>query len=153
MQPSTETFERCTLNGPTMGSRWSAVFFWRNPARAAALQMALTRRAVATSGDYRHFADLGGTRVSHTINPLHATPLQNRIASVTVLARTCMEADAWATALMVLGEQAGPVIARARRLDALFVLRTDHCLTEVAVGLAFEPQSRARERMLAKWHL
>ena len=42
MKTSTETLERCTLNGPTMGSRWSAVFFCRSPAQTAALQTALS---------------------------------------------------------------------------------------------------------------
>jgi thiamine biosynthesis lipoprotein len=42
---------------------------------------------------------------------------------VTVIARTCAEADAWATALMVLGAEAGATLARQIGLDALFLLR------------------------------
>ena len=43
--------------------------------------------------------------------------------SVTVLHPRCMLADAWATALLVAGPQAGPALAQARAMDALFVLR------------------------------
>lgn len=83
----------------------------------------LTDIAVATSGTYRHFHDVGGRRVSHTMDPRSGTPLDNPIASVTVLAPTCMAADAWATALMVAGVEAGLRLARHAGLQALFVLQ------------------------------
>lgn len=83
----------------------------------------LSDTAVATSGDYRHWVEANGARVSHTMDPRTREPLHNRVASVTVLASNCMEADAWATALMVMGEEAGPEFARARGLDALFIIR------------------------------
>lgn len=90
--------------------------------------------SVATSGDYRHWIEFKGAKLSHTMNPLLGGPLRNRIASVTVLADTCMDADAWATALMVMGEKAGPDFARAHGMDALFVLREMDHLTELSVG-------------------
>ena len=49
--------------------------------------------------------------------------MENSLASVSVLAATCMEADAWATVLMVLGENAGQKLAETLRIDAIFVLR------------------------------
>jgi FAD:protein FMN transferase len=81
----------------------------------------LTDLAVATSGTYRHFRDDEGGTISHTINAKTGRPLANRIASVTVMAPTCMEADAWATALMVMGEDNGPKQAVLRGLDVIFV--------------------------------
>ena len=84
----------------------------------------LTDRAVATSGNYRHFRDEGGRRLSHTIDPRHGRPVANDIASVTVLAPTCMLADAWATALLVMGEHDALATARRHGLDAVMV-RTD----------------------------
>lgn len=90
--------------------------------------------SVATSGDYRHWIEFKGAKLSHTMNPLLGGPLRNRIASVTVLADTCMDADAWATALMVMGETAGPDFARAHGMDALFVMREMDHLTEIVVG-------------------
>ncbi len=96
--------------------------------------LALSDVSVATSGDYRHWIEFEGAKLSHTMNPHLGGPLRNRIASVTVLADTCMDADAWATALMVMGEKAGPDFARARGMDALFVLRETGHLTELGVG-------------------
>jgi thiamine biosynthesis lipoprotein len=94
----------------------------------------LADQAIATSGDYRHWVEVDGAKLSHTIDPRTSTPLRNSLAAVTVLAASCMEADAWATALMVMGEQAGPEFARARGLDALFVLRDGAHLVERGVG-------------------
>jgi thiamine biosynthesis lipoprotein len=79
--------------------------------------------AVATSGDYRQGVEIDGRRYSHTIDPRRAAPLANELASVTVLAPTAMAADAWATALMVLGAQAGADLARRVGLRAIFVAR------------------------------
>lgn len=59
--------------------------------------------AVATSGTYRHFRNMGDRTVSHTIDPIMGCPIPEKLASVTILAATCMEADAWATAVLVDG--------------------------------------------------
>jgi thiamine biosynthesis lipoprotein len=70
------------------------------------------------------------------MDPCRGAPLRESPASVTVIARTCAEADAWATALMVIGATAGAQLAQRRRLDALFLLRGggDEIRSE-AVGL------------------
>jgi thiamine biosynthesis lipoprotein len=94
----------------------------------------LKDQAIATSGDYRHWVEVDGVKLSHTIDPRTGAPSRNKLASVTVLAGTCMEADAWATALMVMGESAGPEFACARRIDALFVIRDGNHLVERGVG-------------------
>jgi thiamine biosynthesis lipoprotein len=83
----------------------------------------LTDLAVATSGNYRHWVDVGGKTLSHTMNPKTGAPLENSLASVSVLAATCMESDAWATVLMVLGEKAGQQMAKKVGIDAIFVRR------------------------------
>ncbi|MFP1631936.1 FAD:protein FMN transferase [Zhengella sp. ZM62] len=87
--------------------------------------LALHDAAVATSGDYRHWVEVQGRRLSHTMDPRRGAPLIAPPASVTVVAPTCAEADAWATALMVLGPEVGAVLARRTGLDALFLLRDD----------------------------
>ncbi len=79
--------------------------------------------AVATSGDYRHWVTVQGRRMSHTMDPRCGAPLASSPASVTVVAPTCAEADAWATALMVAGADAGTKLAASHGLDALFLLR------------------------------
>ena len=81
----------------------------------------LTDLAVATSGTYRQFRQVDGRTISHTINPAIGAPVVNTVASVTVLAQTCMEADAWATALLVMGPEKGIPLARIMGMDAIFV--------------------------------
>ncbi len=63
----------------------------------------LGEMAVATSGTYRHVREVDGRMVSHTIDPATGSPVTGKPASATVLAPTCMEADAWATAILVDG--------------------------------------------------
>lgn len=92
-------------------------------ARAPLSIIELTDRAVATSGDYRHWVDAGSKRLSHTMNPARGGPLTDGPASVTVLTVSCMEADAWATALMVRGQQKGAAMAKAHGLTAIFIHR------------------------------
>lgn len=95
--------------------------------------MELHDAAIATSGDYRHFVDLAGERYAHTMHPLLGAPVHNRLAAVTVVASSCMLADAWATALLVLGEEAGVALAQKRDMDALFVLRDGTEFEEISI--------------------
>lgn len=91
--------------------------------RTALSVLELEDAAVATSGDYRHWVEVGGRRLSHTMDRRRGGPVDGGLASVSVVAETCMDADAWATALMVLGVSAGLEMAREQRLDALFIER------------------------------
>lgn len=86
--------------------------------------VALHGLAIATSGDARRFFDLGGRRYGHTLDPRTGHPVDDRVAAVTVLARDCMTADALATALTVLGPEAGMAYAIRRDIAARFVLRS-----------------------------
>ena len=95
--------------------------------------MELCDAAIATSGDYRHWIDVKGRHYAHTMNPATGAPLCNSVAAVTVVAASCMLADAWATALMVLGESEGPRVAQARGMDALFVLREGDQLRKISI--------------------
>ena len=78
--------------------------------------------AVATSGHYRHGLEFDGKWLSHTMDPRTGAPLENAVASVTVLAPICIAADAWATAFMIAGPEIGLDAARAMSLDVIFVL-------------------------------
>ncbi|WP_414631134.1 FAD:protein FMN transferase [Achromobacter insolitus] len=88
-----------------------------------ALALPLRDHSIATSGDYRRHAGNGDERYAHTIDPRTGLPVRNNLASVTVLHPGCMEADALATALTVLGEEEGLAYARRHELAALFILR------------------------------
>jgi thiamine biosynthesis lipoprotein len=93
--------------------------------------VALHGLAVATSGDYRRYFHHAQRRASHTLDPRSGYPIANDLASVTVLAPTCMAADALSTALTVMGVEAGLAYADGRGLAARFLLRRDGGLREV----------------------
>jgi FAD:protein FMN transferase len=121
------------------GSAWTvAVEEPDYESRAPHSILELEDAAVATSGDYRHWIDVNGKRLSHTMDPRKGGPLMNAPASVTVVAQTCMAADAWATALMVLGEQDGMALARDLGLDALYLMRDGGGFSARACGPLFE---------------
>ncbi len=87
--------------------------------------VSLENLAMATSGDYRNFYEKDGVRLSHTIDPRTGRPVAHSLASVAVVEPTCMRADGFATALMVLGEDEGYALAERLELTALFIVRTD----------------------------
>lgn len=103
-------------------------------ARTAHSMLNLTDGALATSGDYRHFVTVKGKRLSHTIDPKRGAPCIDAPASVTVLAARCVQADALATALMVMGAQTGLNSGRAHNLNALFLLRQGNELVSLSSG-------------------
>ncbi|KQW97006.1 thiamine biosynthesis protein ApbE [Massilia sp. Root418] len=94
------------------------------------IALALHGLSVATSGDYRRYFLHGGERYAHTIDPRSAAPAGNRLASVTVVHPQCMAADAWSTALTVLGPRQGLALAERLGLAARFVLRDAGGYTE-----------------------
>jgi FAD:protein FMN transferase len=85
--------------------------------------VALNNRAMSTSGDYRQFYLLDGKRLSHTIDPRTGRPIEHGLASITVIHDDCMTADAWATALDVLGPVEGFDLAQREGIAALFITR------------------------------
>ena len=83
-------------------------------------------RAMATSGNYRNFYYRGGKKYAHTIDPATGYPVQHSILSATVLAKCCAEADAYATAFMVMGmEKAKKVLEKHPELMAYLIYSDD----------------------------
>ncbi|WP_010137940.1 FAD:protein FMN transferase [Oceanicola sp. S124] len=78
---------------------------------------------MATSGDYRNFFDEADTRYSHIIDPTTGRPITHGTVSATVMTDNAMMADAWATAMLVLGRERGLQIAEAQDLAVLFIER------------------------------
>ena len=95
-----------------------------DPSARGLVQEALTLRdlSLATSGDYRNFFEADGVRYSHTIDPRTGYPIPQRVASVTVAHPEALWADAWATAMNVLGPEAGLALAKRQKLPVLFIL-------------------------------
>lgn len=69
-------------------------------------KISLSEGAIATSGNYRNFHEKEGGRFGHTISPVTGRPVESDVISATVIAPTCMEADALATCCMVVGSEA-----------------------------------------------
>jgi len=106
------------------GRRWRvAVETPQAGARQAYAVIELDGVGVSTSGDYRDYREVDGRRISHTVDPRSGAPVEHGLASVTVVCESVAEADAWATALMVLGPQEGMAVARRERRAALFIRR------------------------------
>ena len=78
---------------------------------------------MATSGDYRNYFEKDGIRYSHMIDPRTGRPITHTLASVTILHPSCMEADAFATAISVLGPDKGYQLALQENLPAFFIFR------------------------------
>jgi thiamine biosynthesis lipoprotein len=86
--------------------------------------------SVATSGDYRNFFEFEGRRYSHTIDPRTGRPVTHNLASATVLGESAAFADAMATAMMVLGPEAGMALAEREDIAADLLLRDSGAITE-----------------------
>jgi FAD:protein FMN transferase len=100
--------------------------------------VALFDHTIATSGDYRRNTVVHGQVLSHTISPLTGRPIENGVASVSVLHKSCMWADAYASAITVLGAERGMQFA-----DALDICAT--IVTHDAAGVREALSARARD--------
>src|SRR5690606_35041755 len=107
--------------------------------------LALDDAAVATSGDRWHHFEHDGQRYSHTFDPRTGTPVHQAAAAVTVVAADAMHADAWATALTVMGADEGLRFAEDHGLAARFVGRGTDGAVE-AMTLAFRRHLAASVR-------
>ena len=99
--------------------------------------------AIATSGDYRNYFEHDGKRYSHTLDPRTGWPVSHDLAAVSVIAPQAADADAFATALMVLGPAEGMRLAVREEIAARFVLRTEDGL-KIAPSPAYEAYLAAR---------
>lgn len=95
-------------------------------------------KALATSGDYRNYFEEDGVRHSHILDPRTGRPIQNRVVSSTVLHESCMTADAYSTALMLMDADEAIAFADTQNLAALIVVKTDDGFEERS-SRAFEP--------------
>ena len=105
----------------------------------------LSETGVATSGDYRNFRQVGGERFGHILDPRTGRPATSKVASATVLDPSAARADAFATAMLVLGEADGIAMAEEHDLSVLLVVR------DGKGGLREVPSSRFRATMSQTW--
>ena len=79
--------------------------------------------AMATSGNYMNYFEKDGVRYSHTINPVTGKPIKHKLASVTVLDNSAMNADALATAFMVLGSEKALSLANNLEIAIYLIIK------------------------------
>jgi FAD:protein FMN transferase len=91
--------------------------------RSVAATINVTDMAVSTSGDYRNYFEANGERYSHIIDPRTGYPVAHELVSVTMVHPSCMIADAWTTALMVLGPERAMAVAQEQGLAVYFIRR------------------------------
>ena len=121
--------ELMVLGLNSRGTHWQVgisapIEHWRENDPMAAV-VSLSNRALSTSGDYqKFFADAQGRRLCHIIDPKTGWPVQNNVGGVSVTATNSMTADALATALFVMGPEAGlQLIESWPEAAALFIVR------------------------------
>lgn len=83
----------------------------------------LADRSLATSGNYRKFIEVNGSRYGHTIDPRTGRPAMNALLSATIIADDCATADALATAMLVLGPEDAQVwLGRHPEVEAYLIM-------------------------------
>jgi thiamine biosynthesis lipoprotein len=106
----------------TRGRDWTIAIEAPSPdQQRTARILELTDCAVSTSGNYRNFFEVGGQQYSHVLDARSGRPIRHDLTSVTVIAATALQADAWATALLILGENEGLKLAEREHVAALFL--------------------------------
>lgn len=95
------------------------------PAALSGVQqvVGVTGMGLATSGDYRNYFEENGQRYSHILDAATGKPITHNTASATVVTENAMLADAWATAMLILGSETGLKLADALEMPVLFIDR------------------------------
>lgn len=105
--------------------------YWKvgieNPKDENKLQVvvALENTSLATSGSYRNFFLKDGQKYSHAIDPFTGRPVIHNMLSITVLAQKCIDADAYATAFLVMGLDKAKQVANNNRIDFFAIYEED----------------------------
>ena len=94
--------------------------------------LVLKGMSIATSGDYRRFRQGPDGRQSHHIDPGTGRPVKGDLASVSILAVDCMQADAWGTAFSVMGVERALAFAQRQHMPVLIIERRGDRLVEHA---------------------
>lgn len=106
------------------GLPWQVGIESPNPAAQGVLGViGVSGKGLASSGDYRNYFEEDGQRYSHLIDPATGRPVEHQTASATVIADNAMLADAWSTAMLILGRDHGMAIAARENIAVQFVDR------------------------------
>ena len=95
----------------------------------------LNNTAIASSGNYRNFLETKHGRSYHTIDSKSGKPVVTDLASVTVINKECMKADALATTLLAMGSKKAKDFAKKNKIAALFIIKEKEGLKSYATSL------------------
>lgn len=96
--------------------------------------VSLRDESIATAGDYRRFFETGGKHYSHIIDPRTGAPVDHGTVSATAIGPDCMQADALATAFMVMPADAALRLANSMRVPALLISHEKGTFTSLQNG-------------------
>lgn len=88
--------------------------------------VAISGKAMATSGNYRNFRIENGKKFAHTIDPRTGYPVQHSLLSATVIAENCAKADAYATSFMVMGLEKAIEQCKSDSIEAFFIYSNEN---------------------------
>ncbi len=134
-----------TLGHNATGAPWRIGIERPSAGQVVQKPIAVSGKSIATSGDYRNYYERDGKRFTHTIDPRTGYPVEHRLASVTVIADTCAEADGLATAINVMGAEAGLKLAEKDNLAVFMLVKTDDGFEEQS-STAFSPYLESQGR-------
>ncbi|MGL5682325.1 MAG: FAD:protein FMN transferase [Marinifilaceae bacterium] len=106
--------------------------------REIQMVVGITSGSIATSGNYRNFYEKDGKRYAHTINPLTGYPVQTNVLSASVYTESCMIADAYATAFMVLGLERSKQIVESNPAIEACLIYEDKGKVDIWMSSGFE---------------
>ena len=109
------------VRAPAGGAAWRVGIEDPLGSGALAQAMEIYTGCVATSGNSRQAKTVGSRRVTHIIDPLTGEALERSLSSVSVMAGTAAEADAWATGLFVLGRPRAIELAAAQSMAVMYL--------------------------------
>lgn len=102
--------------------------------------VSLKNKSFTTSGNYFNYHEINGKKYSHTIDPYTGFPAERAILSASVFAADCTTADAWGTALMVMGhEKAIPLLKDHPELEVLLIYSTPDGKVETYITQSLSP--------------
>lgn len=110
----------------------------------AIISVSLDNEAIATSGNYRNFHESNAGKFGHTISPETGRPIATDVISASVIAKTCMEADAIATACMVLGSEKALNLCDGMRAGVMLV-KSDMSILTNSIWQDGEPEKEDRD--------
>ncbi len=113
-------------SGNKFNENWKVGISVPTQSRTIQEAISLNNKSMATSGDYWNYFEEDGIRYSHTINPISGKPITHKLASVTIIAESCMKADAIATAIDVMGPELGLKFAKENELNVYFIVKGEN---------------------------